>query len=256
MEVGLEADNASAFCPMKSTVDASKTGMRGLYAIVDVDALARRGLGVAAFAEAVLDAHPAAIQLRAKSEGARRTLELLRELRPMASRAKVPLFANDRPDLALLAMCDGVHVGQGDLPVALVRRMARSTGASLRVGLSTHDAGQLLRAFEGVDDGAEGAPDYAAIGPVFATASKDSPAPVVGLEVLRVLSAWMASNRPGTPLVAIGGVTLETAGVVGELCSAVAVIHALLPTATGPGALVEVTARARALHAAIRGHAV
>ena len=93
---------------------------------------------------------------------------------PLAARAGVPLYANDRPDLALLARCDGVHVGQDDVPVALVRKVA----PGLRVGLSTHDAAQVEAALE------EG-PDYLAVGPVFATASKDRPSPVVGLDRAR-----------------------------------------------------------------------
>jgi thiamine-phosphate pyrophosphorylase len=242
--------NAAAFLRMKSTVEANGYRMRGLYAIVDVDALVQRGISVAAFAEAVLDARPAALQLRDKTGGARRTLELLRAIQPLCARAGVPLFANDRPDLAVLARCDGVHVGQDDLPVERVRELALATGAPLRVGLSTHDAGQLAGAFEA---GAAAAPDYAALGPIFPTATKERPSPVVGLDALRELSAWLAANRPGVPLVAIGGVTLETAPAVGALCDAAAVIGALLPASGGAAGLAEARDRARALHEAIVG---
>src|SRR4051812_30363870 len=131
--------------------------MRGLYAIIDVETLERRGLDPVKFAESVLRARPAAIQVRDKAGGARRTLALLRGVAGLAARAGVPLFANDRPDLALLARCDGVHVGQDDLPVGLVRSLAR--GSALRVGLSTHDAAQIEAALEE-------APDYLAIGPI------------------------------------------------------------------------------------------
>src|SRR5271165_3731181 len=119
--------------------DGSVARMRGLYAIVDVAALDERGLDPVQFAEAILAARPAALQLRDKTGGARRTLAMLRGIAPLAARAGVPLFANDRPDLALLAGCDGVHVGQDDVPVALVRKVA----PGLRVGLSTHDAAQV-----------------------------------------------------------------------------------------------------------------
>ena len=229
--------------------------MRGLYAIADVDALARVGLSVQAFVEAVLDARPAALQLRDKSSSARRHLALLRELVPLARRAKVPLYANDRPDLAVLAGCDGVHVGQDDVPVALVRRLARASGVALAVGLSTHEEVHLERAFSpGPDDeGPDAIPDYVAVGPVFPTVNKDDADPAVGLAALRDRCAWLRQHRPGVPLVAIGGISLELAGAVGELCSAAAVIGALLPRSSGPGALVEVRDRARAMQAAILG---
>lgn len=212
--------------------------MRGLYAIIDIEALTRRGVPPVPFAERVLAARPAAIQLRDKRGGARATLDLLRAVAPLAAAAGVPFYANDRPDLALLAGCDGVHVGQDDLPVAMIR----SAFPSLRVGLSTHDAAQ-------VEEAARAAPDYLAVGPIFATASKENPSPVVGVERLRDLVARCREARPGLPIVAIGGITLETAGAVGSIVDAVAVIGALLPEAGLPA----VEERARALHATILG---
>lgn len=225
--------------------------MRGLYAIVDTDTLSPRGLDPVAFAEAILGEHPAAIQLRDKRGGAGRTLALLRAIAPLARRAGVPIFANDRPDLAVLAGCDGVHVGQDDLPPAAARTLGQRAGAALRVGLSTHSRAQLEAAL------AEplGPLDYVAIGPVFPTVSKDRPDPVVGLEELQALSALAARARPGLPIVAIGGISLESAAAVGARCACAAVIGALLPGEgrEGPAALAEVAARARALHAAILG---
>jgi thiamine-phosphate pyrophosphorylase len=212
--------------------------MRGLYAIIDIDALTRRGVPPVPFAERVLAARPAAIQLRDKRGHARETLALLRAIAPLAAARGVPFFANDRPDLALLAGCDGVHVGQDDLPVALIR----SAFPRLRVGLSTHDAAQ-------VEQAAAEAPDYLAVGPIFATASKDNPSPVVGIDGLRDLVGRARAARPGLPIVAIGGITLETAAAVGALVDAVAVIGALLPEA----GLSAVEERARALHATILG---
>src|SRR5215472_7668942 len=113
--------------------------MHGLYAIVDAGALDQSGLSPVAFAEALLSVRPVALQLRAKSISARETLALMRELAPMCHRAGVPLVANDRPDLAILAGCDCVHVGQTDMPIDRVRRIAPSLG----VGVSTHNLEQL-----------------------------------------------------------------------------------------------------------------
>lgn len=192
--------------------------MRGLYAIIDVDFLRASGVPWLAFAEEVLAARPAVLQLRAKSAGARETLDRLRALKPLCARAKVPLFANDRPDLAVLADCDGVHVGQEDIPLREVRRFSRS----LRVGVSTHDLAQLGAALS--DE-----PDYVAYGPVFPTSSKERPSPVVGLDGLRA-AAERASAR-AVPLVAIGGIDVPRAAEIARITPVAAVIGALLPEA-------------------------
>ena len=227
--------------------------MRGLYAIVDTDALAdvgRRGgaeIGPVAFAEAILDARPAAIQLRDKRGDAVHTLELLRSIAPLAARAGVPFFANDRPDLAAFAGCDGVHLGQDDVPLSVARGLRDAGGRALRVGVSTHDAPQ-------VDAALADAPDYIAMGPVFPTRSKERPSAELGLAGLASLVARARAARPATPLVAIGGVSAETAAFVGALVDAVAVIGALLPgeSEENPGhALDLVRDRARTLYRAI-----
>src|SRR5262245_37247673 len=132
---------------------------RGLYPIVDVGTLSARGLSIVDFAARVLAARPTLLQLRAKALGARETLELLRALAPRCGEAGTLLFANDRPDLAVLAGADGVHVGQSDLEVGEVRRFA----PSLKVGVSTHSTSELEAALAQ-------RPDYVAFGPVFATA--------------------------------------------------------------------------------------
>jgi thiamine-phosphate pyrophosphorylase len=217
--------------------------MRGLYAIADVEALERRDLDPVRFAAGVIAARPAALQLRDKTGGARRTLALLRAIAPLAAQASVPFFANDRPDLAVLARCPGVHVGQDDLPVAA----CRSISSRLLVGLSTHDAAQVEAAL------AEG-PDYIAVGPIFPTTGKDKPSPVVGIELLAAFAGRVHRARPGVPVVAIGGISAATAAEVGRVADAAAVIGALLPEATGDAAYDEVTERARALHAALRGN--
>ncbi len=209
--------------------------LRGLYPIIDLDTLESRGVEPLAFAERVLAARPAFVQLRAKSLGAGATLALLRQLAPLCRVSGTALFANDRPDLALLAGADGVHVGQDDLPVAEVRRFA----PGLRVGISTHDLAQLERAL------AE-RPDYVAFGPVFATPSKRNHEPVVGLTGLA--RAHELSLVAKVPLVAIGGIDLERAALAGVHAEVVSVIGALLPAAAG---LEAVTERALALQRAV-----
>lgn len=228
--------------------------MQGLYAIVDTHSLTRRGIEIVPFVEAVLEARPAALQLRDKKGEAGRTLSLLRAIAPLCARAHVPLFANDRPDLALLAGCDGVHLGQLDLPAAAARALILAPGAvdpprtrGLLIGLSTHNAAEL-------DAALAEAPDYVAIGPVFPTASKERPDPVLGLEVFGALASHVRHVRPGVPVVGIGGITLETAGSIGALANCAAVIGALVPEeGEGQALLDEVRARARALSDAVIG---
>lgn len=214
--------------------------MRGLYAIVDSDISSRRGIPLVDFARALLAARPAVLQLRAKSLGARETLALLRSLAGHCREAGVPLFANDRPDLAVLAGCDGVHVGQTDLDVADVRAFA----PGLSVGVSSHSSSELERALAV-------RPDYVAFGPVFPTGSKENPDPVVGIDGLARASA--RARALGIPLCAIGGIDLGHAGEVARHAEVAAAIGALLPGPDEP--LGSVTEKARALHRALGGGA-
>ncbi len=212
--------------------------MRGLYPIVDVDSLQKLGgvpLDIVRFAERVLEARPPLLQLRAKHSGTAETLELLRALRPLCSAVGTRLIANDRADLAALGQCDGVHIGQEDLPLSVVRLIA----PGLLVGVSTHDLAQLEQAL------AE-KPDYVAFGPVFGTASKERPDETVG--VARLGEAHLKARAAGIPLVAIGGITLERAALVAPHCELAAVIAALRPA---PDSLLGVSERARALQQAL-----
>jgi thiamine-phosphate pyrophosphorylase len=213
--------------------------MRGLYAIVDVGSLDARGLDPVAFTGAVLAAAPTAIQLRAKDMPSREVMALLRQLAPMCHRARVSLVANDRPDLAIFTGCDMAHVGQTDMPIDRVRRLAPGLG----VGVSTHTLAQL-------DAALAARPSYVAFGPVFETSTKLNPDPVVGVGAVRVAHA--RALAAGIPLVAIGGITRERARELVGIVEAVAVIAGLLPPIATDGkapavadVLRDVTARAR-----------
>jgi len=187
-----------------------------LYAIVDVDTCRAKNLAVVEFAQAVCEARPRYLQLRAKHATARETLELLDAIVPIAQRHGVLTFANDRADLALFARTDGVHVGQQDLPIAQVRSIA----PALRIGISTHSEMQLQAALGVV-------PDYVAIGPIFATTSKanaDSPVGISGL----VVAARLA-RAAQIPLVAIGGISLDRLREVAPHADYIAMIGALVP---------------------------
>lgn len=225
--------------------------VRGLYALVDVGALLSRDLEVLPFAEAVIAGRPAALQLRDKRGGGAETMGLLRALKPLCQRGGVELFGNDRPDLAALAGCHGVHLGQEDVPVTMARGVAAHAMLDdFRVGLSTHDEAEL-------DAGLETDADYLAIGPVFGTVNKERPAPTLGLDGLARLVARARAARPKLPLVAIGGIDAGSAAAVARLVDAVAVIGALLPRAdVSPAERMEdVRARTAALVSEVaRGH--
>jgi thiamine-phosphate pyrophosphorylase len=153
------------------------------------------------------------VQLREKQASSKEILRIARELRRVL-RPDVKLILNDRVDLALAAAAEGVHLGQEDLPPEDARRII---GASKIVGVSTHNPKQLSEADRT-------SADYLAIGPIFATTSKDSPDPVVGLDGLRV-----ARELARKQLVAIGGITLENCRQVIEAgADSVAVITELL----------------------------
>jgi thiamine-phosphate pyrophosphorylase len=213
--------------------------MNGLYPIVDVDSLKALKLDALEFARQVLEACPEALQLRAKHLSARETLDLLRALRALCNGRQVALFANDRPDLALLSGCDGVHVGQDDLSVKDVRRVA----PGLRVGVSTHDLAQLRTALDE-------RPDYVAFGPVFTTRSKARPDPVVGLDGLA--RALELARAAAIPLVAIGGITQSNADKLAALKVCGAVIGAILPADGDVDGVARIAVR---LQAALKGQA-
>ncbi len=211
------------------------TRMRGLYPIVDLDSLESRRIAPLELAEAVLTARPHLLQLRAKHARPREVLELLHELRPLCERAGTLLFANDRPDLALLAGADGVHVGQEDLPIEELRRLP----GKLRVGVSTHNAEQLEQALAL-------RPDYVALGPIFATRSKQGADPALGMPAL--LRAAERAHAAQVPLVAIGGLELGVGDALGRAGVMAAVISDLL--ADGDG-VTAIAARANAWQTAL-----
>lgn len=210
--------------------------MKGLHAIVDTKLLAKRDVDPVAFARAVLPARPAALQLRAKDAPPREILGLLRTLGPLCRQARVPLIVNDRADLAALGGCEGVHIGQTDLPYDLVHRIA----PQLLVGLSAHSPEQIDRALAM-------RPSYIAFGPIFASSSKTWPVPVVGLEGLAL--AAEKARAAGVPLVATGGITLERLDEVAAVVDAWAVIGDLFPVGA---TLADVRERAEAFQARAR----
>ncbi|MCJ7543170.1 MAG: thiamine phosphate synthase [Phycisphaerae bacterium] len=149
-----------------------------------------------------------AIQLRHKGGCDAECLAIAAELRELTDETGKIFIVNDRPDIAAMVAADGVHLGQGDLPVAEARKLLRP-GAI--VGRSTHSLDQARGA---VIEGA----DYISVGPIFATTTKDA-GPPVGTALLQEVSSAVL-----LPIVAIGGITPDNAAQIvaaGGKCLAV-----------------------------------
>lgn len=194
-----------------------RRALRGFYAIVDPDAC--RGRDPLAVARAILDGGCAALQLRAKKMAPEARTLLGRALQELCSDAGVPFFVNDLPDLARSLGADGVHLGQHDLPIEAARALV---GPDLTIGVSTHDLAQAL-------DAAERGADLVGFGPVYATATKEAPDPVVGPTLLAQVCA-----RVPVPVVAIGGITPANAPEVAHAGAALAAAIAAVCSADDP----------------------
>ncbi len=189
----------------------SRLALPPLYAIVDPLDTGRTAEDLAA---ALLAGGARLLQLRLKDASSRELLAAARAVRVQTTRAGALLLVNDRPDVALAAHADGVHLGQDDLPVAAARAVL---GPGPLVGVSTHDVAQARAA---AGDGA----DYVGVGPVFVTATKRGALPPRGLDLVRAVRAAVS-----LPLVAIGGVTPDAAAAVRAAgADAVAMIDALV----------------------------
>ena len=164
-----------------------------LYVILDAGLLPSEELDCA---KMLADCGVRLVQYRNKTAPARELLRITRRLSAFFQSKEVSFIVNDRPDVACLAGATGVHVGQEDLAVEDARRFV---GAEKWVGVSTHNLEQIRLA-------APTSADYIAVGPVFPTATKANPDPVVGTKLIR--EARAITDKP---LVAIGGITLERA---------------------------------------------
>ena len=204
-----------------------------IYAIADAEALGATPLPEAVGALAA--AGIAWIQVRAKRLSGSALYRAVEACCRAVEGSGAALWIDDRADLAALFPVAGVHVGQTDLPPAAVRRVV---GGQMWVGLSTHDEAQLAAADADPDV------DVVAVGPVFPTASKERPDPVVGLDFVR-----RARSRTAKPLVAIGGIGAENLASVLEAGADAAVVLGAVcrGTAGETGQIREIGARARRL---------
>jgi thiamine-phosphate pyrophosphorylase len=185
--------------------------MPGLYVILDRQFLA--GRDELEIADQIIEGGARVIQLRDKQSKKRDLLLIAQRLKELCSQAGVLFIINDYLDLAIAVDADGLHIGQEDLPLPVVRR---ELPVDKIVGCSVTTLSQATKA---EDEGA----DYIAVGSIFPTATKKG-AMVVGVDMLKELKRTVA-----TPLVAIGGINQNNVGeVVAAGADAVAVISAVM----------------------------
>ena len=176
--------------------------------------------------KAALDAGDVAcLQLRLKEVSDDDICRAAEILLPVAQSRGVAFILNDRPDLAARLGCDGVHIGQDDMPYAETRRLI---GADKIVGVTCHNSRHL--AMEAGEAGA----DYVALGAFFPTTTKD-PKTSCEIEVLR----WWAEMMV-VPQVAIGGITVANAKpLVAAGADFLAVSNGIWAYKDGPAAAVK-----------------
>jgi thiamine-phosphate pyrophosphorylase len=161
----------------------------GIYALTsELHSLGRNNVEMA---QEILVAGVKILQYREKGKKQKQVYEECVILRQMTREAGALFIVNDYIEIARAVDADGVHIGQDDLPLKVVRTLV---GPSMIIGVSTHSPEQAQRAIEG------GA-DYIGVGPIFATQTKTDVCAPVGLEYLRYVVEQL-----DIPFVAIGGI--------------------------------------------------
>jgi thiamine-phosphate pyrophosphorylase len=187
-----------------------------LYALIDPEHAG--GHDIVELARLVARGGATFVQLRDKRSATRRMVEHARDIKASLKEFDVPLLINDRVDVALACGADGVHVGEEDMAVEDARRLL---GREAIVGLSIKTAME-----------AEAAPlellDYVGVGGVFATSSKENPAPPIGVAGLARIADIIRRRAARFPLCGIAGITLDNAShAIAAGADGVAVISAL-----------------------------
>ncbi len=175
---------------------------------------------------AALDAGDiAALQVRLKDQPAEIIAAAVDVIMPIAQSRGVAVILNDDPALARSLGCDGVHIGQADMPLANARRLM---GNDAMIGVTCHDSLHLAM------EAAEGGADYVAFGAFFPTTTKD----VIHHAEPELLTGWQADMI--VPCVAIGGITVDTAaGLAAAGADFLAVSAGVWNHADGPAAAVK-----------------
>ncbi|TXN64404.1 thiamine phosphate synthase [Methylobacterium sp. WL6] len=229
MQAGGSLGNATTGRASGPTVDLR------LYGLLDVGVCGDDGPRLADMAAAAVAGGCTLFQYREKDiADARAALARIRAIHA-ALAGRAPLLVNDRVDLALAAGCEGVHLGQSDLHPADARRLLGDraiVGLTLKTGAQADELYRLPV-------------DYACIGGVFATTSKDNPDPPVGLDgFARIAFRARLARGTAVPVGAIAGIDVSNAAaVIAAGADGIAVISALFGAETIEGRARDLRAR-------------
>jgi thiamine-phosphate pyrophosphorylase len=182
-----------------------------LYGILDLSYI--DDADTVAVARAMIKGGVDLIQLRGKERTIDELVDLAAELHELTARFSTPLIVNDHAEIAKKVPVEGVHIGQEDDSIEVVRQKA---GRQLLVGKSTHSPEQALAAQR------EGA-DYIGFGPIFATPTKPDYAPIGLSDIKRV------HTEVGLPIFCIGGLSIDNLqSVIDAGAKRVVLVSALL----------------------------
>lgn len=191
-----------------------------LIAIADGEKL--KGRDYITACKAAAQGGATAIQVRLKTSDLGTVLSITEQL---VGELNIPVFVNDRADVALLCSARGVHLGSEDVPVDVVRRIAAPAG--LTVGASV---GNAEEAHEAIRGGA----DYWGIGPIFPTPTKSDAGAAIGPAGFSRLRALAPE---GVAVVGVGGITADNCSqVIGVGADGVAVISGIFSQSDIKGA--------------------
>ncbi len=191
-----------------------------LYVLVDPAQARGRPLGE--IAAAAVRGGATLIQLRDKTGTTRELVDAARAIKSALAGSGVPLLVNDRVDVALAAGADGVHLGREDMEPRAARKLL---GPEAIVGATVRSEADVAAL-------APEATDYACIGGVFATSSKNNPDSPIGLAGLVRLAVKVRDAAPGIPVGAIAGISESNAGsVINAGADGVAIVSAIVAAA-------------------------
>ena len=163
---------------------------------------------------AAIDGGVTCVQVREKDVPSRVYVSQLLSVRPLLRERGIPLFVNDRVDVALAVEADGVHLGQTDLPLSMARGVA---AGRLLIGVSCESVQDAV-------DAERGGADYVSVSPVFATPTKTDTAPALGLDGVRAVRRAVC-----LPVVAIGGIgATNAADVIRAGADGICVVSAIV----------------------------
>ncbi len=189
-----------------------------VYLLIDPEHIGK--LSPADCAAAAVRGGATLLQVRDKRGNTSDTIALTRAVIAQARPKAVPVLVNDRVDIALAAGADGVHVGDDDMPPAEARRLL---GPDAIIGRSVKRIEQL---------GDPALIDYAAVGGVFATVSKNNPEPPLGPAGLRTLIREIRKLAPLLPVCAIAGIDESNAmSVIEAGADGISIISAIAKAA-------------------------